>query len=432
MPEKFDVAVVGAGPAGTTAALVLARSGLKVALFEASEYPGGKNMFGGALWFSKELNDLVPEFWREAPIERYINGNLITFLTPNSSFTLDFRTETFMAPPYNSFALLRSKFDRWYAEKAEEAGALLIPETVVDDVILEGDRIVGVQARREKGVVYADVVIAADGVNSLLAKKAGLREEFSPDDFAVSAKELLALPSETIEERFNLGENEGVANLFVGWSTKGVEGAGFLYTNKASISLGVVVKLSSVYRNKVSVADLLDGFKGHPHVKNLLSGAELKEYSGHVLPEGGVKSLPLLYGEGILVAGDAAGLTCSTGVTLQGMNFAIASGYAAAEAVKRAKERGDFSRESLKCYQKLLEESFVLKDLRTFRNAPDFLSSPRLYETYPEIICRVAEKMYTVNGAPRKRLLRIIAEEIRDGVAWTGLAKDILKGARGL
>ncbi len=432
MPKKFDVIVVGAGPAGSTAALVLAQSGLSVALFERGEYEGAKNMFGGVFYHRGILDSLLPNFLKEAPLERYVTRHTITLLTPDASLSLDFRDANFAQPPYNGFTLLRAKFDRWYAQKAVEAGAFLIPETVVDDLLWDNNRVAGVKARRDEGEVYSDVVNAADGVTSLLAKKAGLRNDFSAGQLSVAVKELLALPSETIEERFNLKRNEGVASLFIGSFTEGVPGGGFLYTNKASISLGLVASLKIIQEKKISVAELLESFKKHPYIKELIKDAVLKEYSGHMLPEAGLRMVPRLYGDGILLAGDAAALLSSTGMTLEGMNFAIASGLAAAETAKKAKSRGDYSRKSLAYYKTLLEESFVLQDLKHFQRAPHFLTIPRLYKLYPEIACGLAETIFKVNGQPRKRFLSLGREVIKGKVSLWQLVRDGIKAGRAM
>jgi electron transfer flavoprotein-quinone oxidoreductase len=432
VPKKFDVIVVGAGPAGSTAALVLAQSGLSVALFERGEYEGAKNMFGGVFYHHGILDSLLPNFLKEAPLERYVTRHTVTLLTPDASLSLDFRDANFAQPPYNGFTLLRAKFDRWYAQKAVAAGAFLIPETVVDDLLWDNNRVAGVKARRDEGEVYSDVVIAADGVNSLLAKKAGLRKDFSAGQLSVAVKELLALPSETIEERFNLKRNEGVASLFIGSFTEGVPGGGFLYTNKASISLGLVASLKIIQEKKISVAELLESFKKHPYVKELIKDAVLKEYSGHMLPEAGLSMVPKLYGDGILLAGDAAALLSSTGMTLEGMNFAIASGLAAAETVKKAKSRGDYSRKSLAYYKTLLEESFVLQDLKRFQRAPHFFAIPRLYKLYPEIACGLAARIFKVDGQPRKKFLSLGREVIKGKVSLWQLVKDVIKAGRAL
>ncbi len=433
MSEKFDVIIVGAGPAGCTAAISLARAGLKVALFERGEYPGSKNMFGGILYYSEVLNTLFPRFWEEAPVERYITRRIITLLTPKSSLSIDFKDAGFANSPYNGVTLLRSRFDQWFSQKAEETGALLIPETVVDDLIWDNDKVVGVLARRDEGTAYADVVIAADGVNSLIAEKAGLRKEFSPDQLAVAAKEVLALSEDIIRERFNLTGNEGVSNEFIGSCTEGMPGGGFLYTNKASLSVGIVASLRSLQDRKVSIVELLERFKEHPSLKEFLKGATLKETSGHLIPEGGIRAMPKLYSHGILVTGDAAGLVCSTGLTLEGMNFAIASGFAAAEAVKRAKEREDFSARSLAYYKTLLERSFVLRDLMTFRRAPDALSNHRIYDLYPSFACEMAEKLFMVDGHPKKRFLKLLRDEMNEkGLSWLRLIGDAIRTGRAL
>jgi electron transfer flavoprotein-quinone oxidoreductase len=295
IPEKFDVVIVGAGPAGSTAALALARAGLKVAVFERGEQPGAKSMFGGILYYTEALNELLPDWWEQAPIERYIVRHDLILLTNSSSLSASFTDNEFARPPYNGVTLLRAKFDPWYAGQAEAAGAFFIPGTVVDDLIRDGDKVIGVRTRRSDGDVYADVVIAADGANSLLAEKAGLRKRFAGSSLAVAAKELLALPAEVIDERFGLTDGSGLARSFIGDCTRGMVGGAFLYTNKSSLSLGVVVRLSSLEERRISIADILEDFKNNPLIKPTIRDAALKEYSGHLIPEEGINMVPELF-----------------------------------------------------------------------------------------------------------------------------------------
>lgn len=431
MKQKFDVIVVGAGPAGATAAMVLAKSGFEVLLLERGKYPGEKNMFGGAL-FSRGLNDLVPNFWEEAPVERYITRKIITMLSQDASFSFDFKSERFGKPPYNGFTVARSRFDRWYAQKAVEAGAMLITETVADGLLWADGRVAGVRTRREQGEVWADVVIAADGVNSLLAKKANLRKDFVQNQVTVGVKEVIQLPQAEIESRFNLAGSEGVSNEFLGGLPGGMQGGGFIYTNKDSLSVGVVAQFPTMHAQKTTIYDALEQFKNHPSVKELLKDGVVKEYSAHMIPEAGLEMVPQLYTGGMLVAGDAAGFVLGNGLYLEGANFAIASGAAAAEAVAAAKAKGDFSAAGLQTYQQILEESFVLKDLRKYKHALTFLENSRIHQTYPELICQLAENLFTVDGKPREKILPQFREMIRGRVSWRELLKDVREAGRAM
>ena len=427
MSQKFDAIIVGAGPAGCACGYRLAQAGLEVLVVERGNFAGAKNMWGGA-FFGPTLGELLADFWEQAPIERYVARHRLSLLCDEDSLSIEFTTPKFSQRPYNGFTVLRSRFDRWFATKVQEAGAIVASGLAADDILWDGTKVVGIKAGGDE--LPADVVIACDGVNSALAQKAGLRGELKPQEVKQGVKEVITLPRETIEQRFNLTGDEGVAWTFVGSCTQGLPGGGFIYTNKDSLSVGLVVQLNALIDKQVRANDLLEGFKQSPTVARLLEGGKLAEYSAHLIPVEGINMMPRLYTNGFLVAGDAAALVVGTGLILEGANFAVASGVAAAETVIRAKGKEDFSANSLAYYQELLEQSFVLKDLKTYKEAPHFLENPRIYNIYPELACNLAEKLFTSDGQPRKRAWQLLRETMKDKVSLQQLARDLMRGRK--
>ena len=379
MAEKFDSVVVGAGPAGIAAAYTMAKAGLKVLVLEKGEKPGAKNMFGGII-FRHHTEKLAPEFWKTAPVERHVIEYQYWFLSKDSHVLLSHRNQKFNGQ-YNAFTVHRAKFDPWFAKLAEDAGAVIINRTTVDGLLVQDGRIFGVKT--ERGDVLADVVIAADGVNSMLAKQAGIREELPQDAVVLAVKEVIAIPKQRIEERFNLGTDEGVAALLVGWGP-GMH-AGFMYTNRDTISIGIAVSMRDLDKSKQRPNVLFEQFKNHPSIAPLIKDGELKEYSAHLIPEGGYDYVANIYTDGMLVVGDAAMLV--NAVNWEGTNLAMTSGIIAGETVIEAKKKNDFSSRTLKKYRERLEESFVLKDLKKYRGIPEFFSSnPDFFIVYPQAL----------------------------------------------
>lgn len=386
-------------------------------------------MWGGAL-YGPSLNELVPGFWEEAPVERYILRHKFSLLTQDTSFSTEFTSKKFGSSPYNGFSVLRSKFDRWFAAKAEQAGAVVATGLEAEDLLWEGNAVAGIKAGGDE--LPASVVVACDGVNSILAEKVGLRAKLSSHDIKQGVKEVIQLPHQLIEQRFNLHGEEGIAWEFIGSFTKEIPGGAFIYTNKESLSVGVVVQLNKLAEKKVVANDLLEDFKRHPEVVKLLADGQLVEYSAHLIPVGGKAMMPTLYKDGMLVAGDAAGLTLSTGLVLEGANFAIASGNAAAETVIRAKKIGDFSKKTLAFYPELLEQSFVLQDLKTFKRAPLLLENPRFYRQYPELACELAEKIFTNDGRARKKFWKLFRDSQREKISLLQMIRDLFRIKRSL
>src|ERR1700757_2097813 len=196
----FDIIVIGAGIAGCVATYQLARQGRSVLLIERGETPGSKNLSGGVL-YSRGIQQVFPEFLNEAPVERRITRNYISFLNTDSSVAIDYRDDR-LADPVNAVTVLRAKLDAWLAEKCEEADAIIMPGVRVDRVLTEGGaagkRVVGVRAGDDE--LRARVVVAADGVNSFIAKEAGRREKEPLHHLAVGVKSVVSLPRGIIED----------------------------------------------------------------------------------------------------------------------------------------------------------------------------------------------------------------------------------------
>lgn len=429
--SDFDAIVVGAGPAGSCAALVLARAAKRVALIERGPFPGSKNMYGGVI-YPRILDELIPEWWLQAPIQRWITRRSTMFMTETQALNVDFRTQSWGHPPYNGATAYRPDFDHWLADTAVAAGAVLICSTTVTSLTHDAaGRINGVVTDRPDGQISAPLVIACDGVNSFVAKQEGLYGEVDADNYTLGVKETLSLPKHVIDERFGVRGNEGVDIEIVG-CTGEVNGGGFIYTNLDTIAIGLVLKLSSLVAQKVRPEELLENMKLHPAVAPLIEGAELKEYSAHLIPKAGFSMIPKLVSNGIMVAGDAAALCLAAGIWLEGVNFAIASGMYAGEAAVEALDQGDTSAKGLRGYKRRLEQTFVIKDHKKLRRVPALVLSDRVQHDYPAMANAIAERMFRVDNPDHKPGVRHILkqERKRAGLKWIHMARDTWTGFR--
>ncbi|WP_258359837.1 FAD-dependent oxidoreductase [Moorella sulfitireducens] len=424
--EKFDVIVVGAGPAGSACACTLAREGKSVLLVERGDTAGAKNVSGGRL-YTHALKVLGDEFVREAAVERRVTREEIMVLSGDRAVTIDYHDPSFNREGEvpQSYTVLRAVLDGWLAGKAEEAGAIVACGIKVDDVIEENGRIAGVKAGEDE--VYADVVVAADGVNSILAQKAGLIGDIAAVNVAVGVKEIIALPPKVIEERFGVRGEEGTALLILG-CTEGIKGGGFLYTNKESISLGCVVAPEEVAGHGKPVHRIFQELKMHPAVYPLIEGGETVEYGAHLVGEAGYRGVPRrLYRDGFLVTGDSAGFVVNLGYTIRGMDLAVLSGVAAARAVlsETKPERVGSA------YMQELENLKVLPTMKAVQGYVDLLDTPRLYEQYPRFIINVFRELFTVDGSVPPSLRAKVKAAMRDGgPGWWQVIKDGLRGLK--
>ncbi|MBP3820029.1 FAD-dependent oxidoreductase [bacterium] len=415
--NKTDVIVVGAGPAGISCAITLAREGKEVVLIERGMFAGSKNVFGGAI-YTQPTKEIFPNFESEAPIERRNIEHKFMILGEKDSTTISYRKNDNV-----SYSVIRAKFDRWAAEEAKKAGVILVEQTVVRSIIKNGTTVVGVKTELEE--YYADIVILADGVNSLLAKQLKLRKNIEPKDVALSVKEVIKLDKNIINQRFNVKDNEGAIGEIFGGPMLGILGLGFMYTNSDSITIGLGVSLNDLIENNYRPYEILEKLKEHPTIAPLIEGGTLQEYSAHLIPEGGYKKVPKLCDNGVMIVGDAGMLV--NNLHWEGTNLAMISGKLAGETAIDALNKGDYSRKMLSNYENALSDSFIMKDLRTYKDLMDVAHQRQkaFLSYYLKKVNSFFEMFTSVNSVPKKENYHNFIKSILKDRKISELFKDI-------
>jgi electron transfer flavoprotein-quinone oxidoreductase len=405
-PIQFDVIVVGAGMAGSAAAAIAARGGLKVALIERGQTPGSKNYFGGAL-YPHALAEIYPDWQeRKPPLERPVTESGFWFLSRDGLVRATVSGGHLNKQPADAIVALRAKFDPWWADQAQKEGAFLIPKTTVVDLLRAPDgRVIGVRTDRPQGDILAPLTILCEGVNNLLTQRLGLiRHDVQPHAAVLAVKQLISLPAETINARFGLPDSaHGLAISVMGDLSMGLVGQGFLYTAGDCISVGLGVMLEDLADNQVRPYELLQRFLSHPQIAPLVAGGQLMEYGAHLIPEGGWREMPALCADGVLIAGDAASMVSA--LHWEGTNMAIIAGKEAAETALAAHRRKDFSRSALGEYRRRLQKRFVLQDLKQYRGLTGFLRShPTFMDIYPAFLNDALGMFFTGFGRPKREV----------------------------
>jgi electron transfer flavoprotein-quinone oxidoreductase len=423
--EQFDVIVVGAGLAGLAAAYTLAKTGREVLVIERGTVAGSKNVSGGRL-YSYALEQIEPGLTAQARLERAVTREQIMLLDGDRAVTLEYSDPAYAHQPPQSYTVLRAVFDEWFAERVEAEGAIIAAGVQVDGLMEEDGRVVGVVAGGDE--MRARVIVAADGVNSLLAQKAGLRPDLTPHEIGVGIKEVIALPAQTIESRFHLSPDEGAARMILGGS-RGVNGGAFLYTNRESVSLGCVFLPARLAEERVAVHELFQDIKTHPAIAALIEGGQTVEYGAHLVPEAGWRHVPQpLHRPGLLVAGDAAGLVINQGYTIRGMDLALLSGLAAANAIKA----NDDVEAIGPAYVQELERLGLPAAMQQFERFPALMENPRLFTVYPALAADLFQTLYTLDTAVAPPLRKGLWQTVRQNTSLRELVKDGWAVARAL
>lgn len=429
--KPFDAIVVGAGPSGNAAAYVMAKEGLNVLQIERGEYAGSKNV-QGAILYADALEKIIPEFRDEAPLERHVIEQRMWTMDDKSHTGMHYRSDDFNEEKPNRYTILRAQFDKWFSSKVKEAGALVLYETTVTELVRDlSGKVIGVRTDRQGSPIMANVVVLAEGVNGLVGQRSGLRDEVAPESVALAVKEMHFLPRETIEARFNLSGNEGVVIEAMGTITKGMTGTGFLYTNEESISVGIGCIVSDFAETNVTPNELLEAFKNHPSIKPLLADSECKEYAAHLIPEGGYKAIPQLTGAGWIVVGDAGQFV--NAVHREGSNLAMTTGRVAAETVvSLTRKREEMTAANLAEYEKRLAQSFVMKDLKKYKGIPELLHKNKgnFFGTYPRLLSQAMQTWFRVDGIDKVSKEKAIFRNFRETRSLWGMMGDAFRVVR--
>lgn len=425
--KKYDVIVAGAGPAGLTAAYFMAQSGLDVLVLERGPFPGAKNC-GGASLMAEHTHKLFPNFWEECACERVITDQSYWLMTDDSVLSSRFQSTRLAASPYNRFSIKRTNLYQWLANKATQAGAqILYSHTVAQVLFNDSGQAIGVKTQNSDNSMLASIIILADGANSLLAERSGLTGRVTADNMSLYVKETIALPATIIEERFNLPPGEGAIIGLIGYPTAGFNGTASIHTFRDSININAGMSVASFAQGGFNPNDLLERIKKHPYIKQLLAGGQTIEYGGALIPEGGYHAIPPLVHPALMIIGDAGSLVNGT----HGINLAMWSGFYAAQAAYAAKISRDYSTQKLSLYTELLDESFIMQDLKANAGAAKLMRElPYAFDLYSRMANETAYQVSKVYTMPKRAKRQMIYTKLKSMQPVLKIAADIWKSLK--
>jgi len=391
--NRMDVLFVGAGPASLAGAIKLKQllnekdRSDSVVIIEKADKLGQHNL-SGAVFEANVLDELIPD-WRQR------NDEFVTKMLGNKVeidemiFLLGDRIAVklpkFIVPSYmhhkGDYVLSVSELVNWLADIARELGVEIYTGFAAKELVTEGNLVRGVKLgdkglnkEREKQSNYtpgetleAKVTVFGEGSLGLLSeelvRRFNLGDGRNPQIHSLGVKEIIRLPEENNFGPIRVVHTVGFPNKVL---TPDIFGGGTIYSmGRNTVAVAIILALDWRYCDLDPQREL-QLFKSHSFIRKLIGGGEVISYGAKTLPEGGYYSLPKLATNGAVIIGDAAGLTNTR--KLKGLHYAIKSGMLAAEAIFRAIQEQDFSKNTLKAYEGLLERSFVMKDIRTVRN----------------------------------------------------------------
>ena len=410
--EHYEAVVVGCGPGGAAAAARLADHGVETLVLERGVEAGSKNVSGGLIYAEESapyvIDDLFEGFRQEAA-ERPVTDYHIHNVAGNKVETFDL-TDLHEHDTDWCDAVLRRKMDSWLEarvhEKTSETGGGVLSGVRVNGLLRENGQIVGVTCD-ELDPITADVIIAGDGVNSELARDAGLMDWEDPGEWFQGVKAVVEMEPDVIADRFDVSEDEGVAHLFSGDLFEDVRGGGFLYTNEESLSIGTVFHLDSLVEEQAEPHQLLDALLTHPLLAQWL-GDEYheREYSAKLVPDSKKVAHPEPYRDRLLLVGDAAGQMQAQGPIIKGMNHAVTAGALAADAFASTRGAND-PRAAGRSYAEMLEKSGTMGKLRPRRyRAARVLGERNLVTKVADGVLRSPVGRVAVGNRVSKRLLK--------------------------